>query len=103
MRNKLVGCFTVLTAIVSVGTMPSMAEETKFTTDYCYATITATDGYANLRSAPKVNAKIIATISSGKKVEIVSQTDKAGKRWYRTVGGLYLRANQANKVDCGVY
>jgi uncharacterized protein YgiM (DUF1202 family) len=103
MRNKIVACFTVLTAIVGVGTMPSIAEEMRFTTDYCYATITATDGYANLRSAPRVNAKIIGTISSGKKVEIVSQTDKSGKRWYRTLGGLYLRANQANNVDCGNY
>lgn len=93
----------MLSAIVGVGTMPSIAGETKFPTDYCYATITASDGYANLRSAPRVNAKIIATISSGKKVEIVSQTDKAGKRWYRTVSGLYLRSNQANNVDCGNY
>jgi uncharacterized protein YgiM (DUF1202 family) len=101
MRNKLGACLLITTAIFGVGTMPSMAEETKFATDYCYATITATDGYANLRSAPRVNAKIIATIPSGKKVEIVSQTDKAGKRWYRTASGSYLRANQANNVDCG--
>jgi uncharacterized protein YgiM (DUF1202 family) len=101
MRTNLIAGFAMLTAIFSGGTMPSMAEETKFPTDYCYATITATDGYANLRSAPRVNAKIIGTIYSGKKVEIVSQTDKSGKRWYRTASGSYLRANQATNVDCG--
>jgi hypothetical protein len=47
MRNKLVAYLAMLTAIVGVGTMPSIAEEIQFTTDYCYTTITVADGYAN--------------------------------------------------------
>ncbi len=102
MRNKLAACFATLSAIVGAGTMPSMAQENGFTTDYCYATITAKDGYANLRSAPSVNAKIVRTVRSGKKVEIVAENQQSGKLWYRTVGGLYLRANQASR-DCNNY
>jgi uncharacterized protein YgiM (DUF1202 family) len=103
MINKNVACFTVLTAIVGVGTMPSIAQENAFAADYCDATISAKDGYANLRSAPSVNAKIIRTIRTGKKVQIVAENEQSGKRWYRTVGGLYLRANQSSNPDCRNY
>ena len=85
--------------IVGAGVMPSIAQENPLAADYCSATISTKDGYANLRSAPSVNAKIVRTIRSGKKVQIVAENQQSAKLWYRTAGGLYLRSNQA-KMDC---
>ena len=92
----------MITTIVGAGAMSSIAQENPLSADYCSATISTKDGYANLRSAPSTNAKNIRTIRSGKKVQIIAENNQSGKLWDRTAGGLYLRSNQA-KMDCVNY